>query len=205
MQHNKFLWSRKLWTLRGKKTSAIDHEATEKLRQEAPLGQFNGLGTYFNRSHLAVEEVGVAWDMAESFGDFWDQIQDLPLYRALAFTLTYTVVVTPLVIIFGLFIAVGVNNLPKLSKGRQFLCPCCLFWSRHWLIINSVWIVDSDGILGAIIQAIFNDPNLSLKASTTLTWIMLIVYGIWHTLPFSFITFYAGLQTSPQKHWRPQK
>ena len=27
---------------------------------------------------------------------------------------------------------------------------------------------------------------------------MLIVYGVWHTVPFSFIVFYAGLQTVPQ-------
>merc|ERR1711991_339685 len=26
---------------------------------------------------------------------------------------------------------------------------------------------------------------------------MLILYGVWHTLPFSFIVFYAGLQTVP--------
>tara|TARA_B100000530_G_scaffold287138_1_gene202292 strand:- start:564 stop:1070 length:507 start_codon:yes stop_codon:yes gene_type:complete len=58
-------------------------------------------------------------------------------------------------------------------------------------------MVDGDGIIGATIQLIFNDPNLSLKASTGLTWTMLIVYGIWHTLPFSFIVFYAGLQTVP--------
>ena len=29
-------------------------------------------------------------------------------------------------------------------------------------------------------------------------WIALMIYGIWHTLPFSFIVFYAGLQTVPQ-------
>ena len=58
-------------------------------------------------------------------------------------------------------------------------------------------MVDGDGIIGATIQLIFNDPDLSLKASTGLTWTMLIVYGIWHTLPFSFIVFYAGLQTVP--------
>ena len=28
---------------------------------------------------------------------------------------------------------------------------------------------------------------------------MLIVYGIWHILPFSFIVFYAGLQTVPSE------
>ena len=58
-------------------------------------------------------------------------------------------------------------------------------------------MVDSDGVIGAIIQLIFDDPNLSLKASATLTWTMLILYGVWHTLPFSFIVFYAGLQTVP--------
>ena len=42
-----------------------------------------------------------------------------------------------------------------------------------------------------------NDSSLSLKASAPLTWMMLIVYGVWHLLPFSFIVFYAGLQTIP--------
>ena len=37
-----------------------------------------------------------------------------------------------------------------------------------------------------------------MKASTGLTWIMLIVYGIWHSAPFAFVVFYAGLQTLPQ-------
>jgi ABC-type sugar transport system permease subunit len=37
-----------------------------------------------------------------------------------------------------------------------------------------------------------------MKASTGLTWIMLIVYGVWHSAPFAFIVFYAGLQTLPQ-------
>ena len=46
-------------------------------------------------------------------------------------------------------------------------------------------------------QNIMNDPSLSLRASATLTWIMLIVYGIWSSIPFSFIVFYAGLQTVP--------
>nr|MDJ0640993.1 ABC transporter permease subunit [Paracoccaceae bacterium] len=42
------------------------------------------------------------------------------------------------------------------------------------------------------------DPQLSLKASTPLMWISLIVYGIWHSAPFAFVVFYAGLQTLPQ-------
>ena len=59
------------------------------------------------------------------------------------------------------------------------------------------WMIDAEGILGATLQRIFDDPTLSLKASPTLTWIMLMVYGVWHSAPFAFIVFYAGLQTVP--------
>jgi multiple sugar transport system permease protein len=60
------------------------------------------------------------------------------------------------------------------------------------------WMIDAEGIIGSTIQDLFNDPYLSLKASTKLTWITLIIYGIWHHSPFAFIVFYAALQTVPQ-------
>ena len=49
-------------------TTSIDTEATAALRESQPLGRFNGLGTYFDRSHLATAEVAefgahqMAWD-----------------------------------------------------------------------------------------------------------------------------------------------
>ena len=43
-----------------------------------------------------------------------------------------------------------------------------------------------------------NDPNLSLKASTPLTWATLMFYGVWHSAPFAFVVYYAGLQTVPR-------
>jgi multiple sugar transport system permease protein len=181
------------------KTTSIDTEATAKLREERPLGRFNGLGTYTNRSHLAFAEVGEAWRTTESFGAFWNQVLNLPFYRALIFTMTYTAVVTPLVILLGLAIAVGVNNLPRLLKGPSIFVSLLPFLVTP--LVGSLilfWMVDGDGVIGASLKYLFNDPALSLKASTALTWIMLIVYGVWHTLPFSFITFYAGLQTVPK-------
>ena len=60
------------------------------------------------------------------------------------------------------------------------------------------WMIDSQGVIGAALQVIFNDPQLSLKASPALTWVMLFVYGVWHHAPFAFIVFYAGLQTVPE-------
>ena len=181
-----------------KESTSIDLEATEKLQEEAPLGRFNGAGTYLNRSHLAFAEIGVAWGESETFGAFWAEVSNLPFYRALKFTLTYTAIVTPLVILLGLAIATGVNNLPRMLKGPSIFVSLLPFLVTP--LVGSLilfWMVDGDGVIGATIQLIFEDPDLSLKASTALTWTMLMVYGVWHTLPFSFITFYAGLQTVP--------
>ncbi|MEM9474357.1 MAG: sugar ABC transporter permease [Pseudomonadota bacterium] len=180
-------------------STTVDQEATRALQQDAPLGRFNGLGTYTNRAHLAFAEVGEAWQTTDSLGAFFDRVMDLPFYRALAFTLTYTFVVTPFVLVLGLAIAVGVNNLPKMFKGLTIfmsLLPMMVPPVVGALIL--LWMVDAEGIIGATIQNIFNDPSLSIRASGPRMWIMLIVYGIWSSIPFSFIVFYAGLQTVPE-------
>ena len=100
-----------------KQTTTVDSEATAALKSEKPLGQFNGLDTYTNRNHLAFTEVSNAWATSDSIGNFISKLMNLPFYRALAFTLTYTFIVTPFVIVLGLMIALGVNRLPKLFKG----------------------------------------------------------------------------------------
>ncbi|WP_372571586.1 carbohydrate ABC transporter permease [Ruegeria jejuensis] len=178
----------------------VDTEATAALQEEAPLGRFNGLGTYTNRKHLAFEQVGVTWNETDSIGEFLSELLNLPFYKALIFTLTFTFVVTPFVIVLGLGVALAVNTVPRLLKGPTIfvsLLPMIVTPLIGALIL--FWMVDADGIIGATLQRIFNDPNLSLKASTPLTWIMLIVYGIWSSTPFSFIVFYAGLQTVPSE------
>ena len=59
-------------------------------------------------------------------------------------------------------------------------------------------MVDGGGVIRATLQWLFDDTALSRKVSAPLTWTMLIIYGIRHTLPLSFIVFYAGLQTVPK-------
>ena len=178
--------------------TVVDTQATAALRAAEPLGQFNGLGTYLNRSHLAFGEVGAAWAASEGIGDFVGRLMNLPFYKALAFTLTYTAVVTPLVLALGLGVALVVNALPPVVRGPT------IFGSLLPMIVTPLvgslilfWMLDADGILGRAVQVVAGDPNLSLKASTPLTWIMLIVYGVWHNTPFAFVVYYAGLQTVP--------
>ena len=69
----------------------VDQEKTSKIREEKPLGKFNGFGTYVDRNHLAIEEIGKFWNETNSFGEFVDQVTNLPFYKALIFTcLLYT-------------------------------------------------------------------------------------------------------------------
>ena len=179
--------------------TSIDQEATKAVRAASPVGKFVGLSIYLDRGHLAVAEVGEAWRGSDGLGAFFSRLGNLPFYRAMAFTLTYTFTVTPLLIILGLIIALAVNSLHRQLKGLV------IFFSLLPMIVTPLigslilfWMVDSRGILGSALQWLAGDPDLSLKASTGLTWVMLIVYGVWHAAPFAFVVFYAGLQTLPK-------
>ena len=182
-----------------KQETTIDQDATASLRTENPLGKFVGTAIFTDRGHLAVSEIGDAWKNSDTIGMFFSTIYNLPFYRAMAFTLTFTFVSVPLLIMLGFVIALAVNSLNRHLKGLV------IFFSLLPMIVAPLvgslvlyWMVDSRGILGSLLQYLAGNPDLSMKASTGLTWIMLIVYGIWHSAPFAFVVFYAGLQTLPQ-------
>ena len=138
------------------------------MREEQPLGQFNGLGTYVNRNHLATESVAAAWQDSSSLLDFGARLMNLPLYKALAFTLTYTFVVAPLVLMLGLIVALGVNGLPRMLRGPTIfasLLPMIVTPLIGSLIL--FWMIDANGIIGQSLQSLLEDPDLSLKASVS--------------------------------------
>ena len=180
-------------------TTAVNQEATQSLREAEPLGRFVGFKNYINRGHLAFAEMAEAWQTSDSWSDWWTKVMNLPFYGAIVFTLTFTFIVTPLTIALGFAIAVAVNSAAKAIRGPL------IFVSLLPFIINPIvgslvlfWMVDARGILGQAIQWLADDPDLSVKASTPMMWIMLMVYGIWHSAPFAFVVFYAGLQTVNQ-------
>ncbi|PYE85551.1 carbohydrate ABC transporter permease [Pseudoroseicyclus aestuarii] len=177
----------------------VDAEATNALRAAQPLGRFNGLGTYLNRNHLATGEIAAFWSASGSWGQFWSRVSQLPFYRALGFTIAYTLVVTPCGIALGFWIALAVNRIPKVLKGPVIfvsLLPMIITPLIGSLVLY--WMLNSRGILGRALQWIADDPTLSIGSSGPLTWAVLFLYGIWIAAPFSFVVFYAGLQTVPQ-------
>ena len=176
--------------------TAIDQEATAALREEQPLGRFAGLEVYKDRNHLAVNEFGELWAQSDGIGDFIGDLMNLPFYKALGFTLTYTFVVTPLTIVFGFIIAVAVNSAARLFRGPLIfftLLPNIVTPLIGGLIL--FWMVDARGVIGTALRWLADDPSLSVKADTGLMWTMLMVYGVWSSAPFAFIVYYAGLQT----------
>jgi len=179
--------------------TSVNQEATQALRNDEPLGRFVGLDNFLNRGHLAASELGEAWSGSDSWGDFWGRVMNLPFYSAIIFTLTFTFIVTPLAIMLGFGIAVAVNSAKKVLRGPL------IFISLLPFIINPLigslvlfWMIDARGVFGQGLQWLASNPDLSVKASTPLMWIMLMVYGVWHTAPFAFVVFYAGLQTVNQ-------
>lgn len=84
----------------------------------------------------------------------------------------------------GFAIALGVNALPKFARGSA------IFVSILPMIITPLvgslilfWMFNPAGILGAMIQALANDPSLSLCSSAALTWITLLANGVWTNGP----------------------
>ena len=179
--------------------TSIDQDATADLRAAKPLGRFVGLEIFKDRGHLALSEVKEIRGNTTSFGEFFSRLTNLPFYRDIYFTLIFTLIVTTLDVIVRILVALNGTALDQKLRGLV------VFLSLLPFVINPLigslvlfWMIDSRGILGTSIQWIFSDPNLSLKASTGLMWIALIVYGVWHAAPFAFVIFYAGLQTLPE-------
>ena len=178
----------------------IDQEETLRIKKEKPLGKFNGFGTYVDRNHLAFDELSVLWKESNSIGEFIGKVTNLPFYKALIFTLTYCIIVTPCVLLLGFVIALSLNAVSRKIRGPLIfgtILPMIVTPLVGSLVL--FWMVDAEGIIGANLQILMNDPYLSVKSSKSLTWITIIIYGIWHHSPFAFVVFYAALQTVPQE------
>ena len=168
----------------------------EKLKKQKGIGEFVGLKLYGGYKLFAFEAIGKEWEKRKSLSQFIGRLFNLPFYNALVFTLTYTFVATPFVILLGLIVAFSINNLTRSIRGPV------IFASLLPMIITPLigalvlfWMIDGNGIIGSAVQFVVGDPDLSLKASTPMVWVVILIYGIWHSTPFAMIVFYAGLQT----------
>jgi multiple sugar transport system permease protein len=121
-------------------------------------------------------------------------LDDIDFFKALRFTLTFTLVTLPLVIGLGLLLALALNTTLASLRGPVIFVSLLPFIITPVVGALSIrWLFDSDGILTAALRALLGHPVSMLSHDWTLELLM-IGYRVWNAAPFAFIIFYAGLQ-----------
>ncbi|SEW35517.1 carbohydrate ABC transporter membrane protein 1, CUT1 family [Aliiroseovarius sediminilitoris] len=149
---------------------------------------FVGLQSYRN-----VLELERAWNAIKTDGLM--ALQSIDFWKALRFTLTFTLITLPIVVASGLGIALMINNASLAIKGPVIfisLLPFIITPVIGALSIN--WLFRGDGILTALIEW-YLQRDVSMFAQAWTIEILIMLYRVWHVAPFAAIVFYAGLQT----------
>lgn len=125
----------------------------------------------------------------------WGDILNLDFWKALRFTLTFTLITLPLVIGVGLCIALAVNNAARAIRGPVIFVSLLPFIITPVIGALSIrWLFVSDGVMTNFLEW-WLQQDISMFAQGWTIEILMLFYRVWHVAPFAFVIFYAGLQT----------
>ncbi|MEM1073949.1 MAG: sugar ABC transporter permease [Pseudomonadota bacterium] len=125
----------------------------------------------------------------------WNDIMQIDFWRALRFTLVFTLLTLPLVIGVGLAIALAVNNAARTIRGPIIFVSLLPFIITPVIGSLSIyWLFVGDGILTSLMER-WSGQDISMFAQAWTIEILMYFYRVWHVAPFAFVIFYAGLQT----------
>ncbi|KAA2244238.1 carbohydrate ABC transporter permease [Salinarimonas soli] len=154
---------------------------------------FVGLDTY----RLLLQPEAVAQALSAGGGGL-PALFNLDFYRALRFTLTFTLLTGPFVIGIGLAVALAVNGIVRSLRGPVIFIMLLPFIITPVIGALSIrWLFIGDGILTVALEWLLG-RDLSLFAEGWTLEILMMLYRVWHVAPFAFVVFYAGLQTVDQ-------
>ena len=116
---------------------------------------------------------------------------------ALRFTMVYTFVTLPFVLVIGLLLALAVNGATQRLKSVFISASLLPFIITPVVAALSIkWLFRDNGLVPYLLS------NFGIEvfwmAQAWSARLLIIVYGIWHVVPFAFIVLYAGLQSVPQ-------
>ncbi|MEZ4608585.1 MAG: sugar ABC transporter permease [Deinococcales bacterium] len=118
--------------------------------------------------------------------DFWG---------GFAFTLTFTLVTLPLVLLVGLILALSVNSLNERLRGGVIFVTLLPFIITPVIGALAIrWLFVGDGIVTAGLEHLLKQDIAFFAQGWTIELLMLF-YRVWHVAPFAFVIFYAALQT----------
>lgn len=125
----------------------------------------------------------------------WNDIMQIDFWKALRFTLSFTLLTLPLVIGVGLAIALAVNNASRTIRGPVIFVSLLPFIITPVIGSLSIyWLFVGDGILTSMMER-WTGTNISMFAQAWTIELLMYFYRVWHVAPFAFVIFYAGLQT----------
>ncbi|WP_306119256.1 MULTISPECIES: sugar ABC transporter permease [unclassified Roseitalea] len=128
----------------------------------------------------------------------FSSILAIDFWKALRFTLTFTLVTLPLVIGLGLAIALAVNNAARSVRGQIIFVSLLPFIITPVIGALSIrWLFYGDGIVTALLEDMLA-TDISVAANGWAIEFLMMFYRVWHVAPFAFVIFYAGLQTVNQ-------
>ncbi len=165
--------------------------------------EYVGLDKLASAAELPAVETALSKDRSgvpfwQAVRDMYTEVTNLSFWGALEFTLLYTLITTPFVLVFGFGLALAVNRVTKALRGTlifitllpMIITPIIAALSIYWLFIDNA-------VVSALLrqmgfgQFYFLQSAFSIRA-------LIIAFGIWNATPFAFIVLYAGLQTVPQ-------
>ena len=118
-------------------------------------------------------------------------------FGALKFTMIYTFVTLPFVLGIGFLLALGVNNVTQSLKGFIISASLLPFIITPVVAALSIkWLFRDNGLVPYLLSNV--GIEVFWMAQAWSARLLIIVYGIWHVVPFAFIVLYAGLQSVPQ-------
>ena len=152
--------------------------------------RFVGMENY--RELLQPEAVAAAF---RAGGRGWDALGNIDFYRALRFTLTFTLGTLPLVLILGLALALAVNRAARSARGPIIFVTLLPFIITPVIGALAIrWLFIGDGILTAALEWAL-ERDIAVFAHGWAVEALMMFYRVWHVAPFAFVVLYAGLQT----------
>ncbi len=125
----------------------------------------------------------------------WNDINQIDFWRALRFTLMFTLLTLPMVLIVGLAIALAVNNAVRSIRGPVIFISLLPFIITPVIGSLSIyWLFVGDGILTRLMEQ-WSGQNISMFAQAWTIELLMYFFRVWNNAPFAFVIFYAGLQT----------
>jgi multiple sugar transport system permease protein len=116
---------------------------------------------------------------------------------ALRFTLLYTLVTTPFVLLVGFLVALGVNHVSQRLRGFLITASLMPFIITPVVAALSIkWLFRDNGLVPYMLSHF--GVSVFWMAEAWSARFLIILYGIWHSAPFAFIVLFAGLQSVPQ-------